>query len=137
LVVCCCPRVGVFVIVCFRNCCCPVECVDLNVGILVGTSGVIFVLKPVCKNDVLAKVGSPVPAPVPVCTRLGKKEGLKVGMNVFAPAPVPAIVAVPLSTGKLEGKPVNFFVGTIEGNNVPTKGLIPVFVLVPVPIVGN
>ena len=61
--------------------------VGLNVGILVGTSGAIFVLKPVGKNEVLAKVGSPVPAPVPVCIRLGKNVGLNVGS--FVPTPVP------------------------------------------------
>ncbi len=97
--------------------------VGLNVGILVGTKGAIFVLRPVGTNEVLAKVGSPVPAPVPVCARLGKKEGLNVGMNVFAPAPVPAMVAVPVRTGKLEGKPVNFFVGATEGNRVPKQRL--------------
>ena len=130
--------VGVCVIVCFRNC--PVErvellvekvvilvpCpkvgepVDLNVGILVGTNGAIFVLRPVGKNDVLAKVGSPVPAPVPLCTRVGKNVGLNVGSFVPTPAPLPT------KLGRIDGKPVNFFVGVTEGNRVPValrKGL--------------
>jgi len=104
--------VGVCVTVCFRNFC-PVDRVVslvpnpvlssldgmpvvLNVGILVGTSVPIFVLKPVGNRVprlvtrgrcVPLKVGVCVPVPVPV------------GFRVEVPAPVPVNIADPIEVG--------------------------------------
>jgi len=62
---------------------------------------------------------------------VGKKVDLKVGNRVAVPVPM---VAVPLSTGKLEGKPVNLNVGATEGNRVPMEVAKRVGRPVPVPV---